>query len=65
MCELSDFCREFKTFFDRYVDKLSMSVFKCLRGGVRLIGRDSASPFEVAMDVGINVREVKSGAVRM
>ena len=50
---------------DRYVDKLSMSAFKCLSGGVRLIGRDSDSPFEVAMDVGINVREAKSGAVRM
>ena len=63
MCELSDFMSRIVS--DRYVDKLSMSAFKCLSGGVRLIGRDSASPFEVVMDVGINVREAKSGAVRM
>ena len=42
-----------------------MSDFKRLHGGVKWIGRDSASSFEVAMDVKINFSEVKSGAVSM
>ena len=40
-----------------------MSALKCLSGDVQLIGRDSASSFQIEMYIHITFSGVKSGAV--